>query len=79
MVALLDPDVPLSEAMAIADAGKTEGKETDLAAELKDFEHILSNALIEEIKALSEDDVARIEVVMGLLQQRLDDYRKLQK
>jgi hypothetical protein len=74
---LSDPDQTLADALRLAST-PTSSEISIFADELDRFERSASAATIDDIKALTTQQVDKIQALIDLLTQRLEDFRRLQ-
>lgn len=74
---LADPDQTFADALKLAST-PAPPETSMLAEELDRFERAVTSATLDEIKGLTEAQVAKIESIVDLLSQRLEDFKRLQ-
>ena len=74
---LADPDQTFADALRHA-ATPTSAGDTNFAEELEKFEQVLTKASVDDIRALTKPQVEKMEEVVSLLSQRVDDFKRLQ-
>ena len=75
---LLDPDQLLNDALAVASTTAQKSDSPQLRSELTEFEIVLTNVGLDDLRGLTEEDIGKLEALLVLIQERIDDYQKLQ-
>jgi len=74
---LADPDQTFADALQLA-ATPSSSPTTALGDELERFESAISSATVDDMKSLSAQQAEKMEAILTLLTQRLEDLKKLQ-
>jgi hypothetical protein len=74
---LADPDQTFADALQLA-ATPSSSESTALGDELERFERAIASATVDDIKSLTEQQTEKMEAILALLTQRLEDLKKLQ-
>lgn len=74
---LADPDQTYTDALQLA-AGPSSSGITAFGDELERFEQAVANATVDDLKSLTAPQVDKMDAVLDLLTQRLEDLKKLQ-
>jgi len=76
-VSLSDPDQTFADALKLA-ATPTSPEATVFGDELERFERVVTSATVDDIKSLTSQQAEKMEAIVGLLTQRLEDFKRLQ-
>jgi len=77
--ALLDPDRNFRDALAFVEPKDARSSTTQFSLELAKFQKLLAELSIDTLRGLSPEDVANMKEIASLIEDRIDDHRKLQK
>jgi len=77
--ALLDPDKSFRDASAFVEPKDARSSTTQFSLELAKFKQLLNELSIETLRGLSSKDVEAMTEIAALIQERLDDHRKLRE
>lgn len=74
---LLDPEQPLSAALALAQPDAFTQAATDIMNEARRFRTVMDNTQIDALTSLSPDNISFLEKLVNLVSSRIEQYRQL--